>query len=72
MNVCFKFHQDRSIFDRVIVIFVNSRWRQPPSWFLTENLRIRVMQIADVVRNLCFKFHEDRSNFDRVIAICVN
>ena len=32
-NVCFKFHRNWSIFDRVIVICVNSIWRPPPSWF---------------------------------------
>ena len=34
INVCVKFHQDRSIFGRVTVISVISRRRRPPSWFL--------------------------------------
>ena len=34
-----KFHQDRSVFGRVITISVKSRWRPPPSWILISHLR---------------------------------
>ena len=59
-NVYLKFHQDRSIFDRVIVIFINSRWRPPPSWFPTMDFRFRYFPMADVVLNVSFKFHQER------------
>ena len=32
MSICFKFHQNRSIFARVKTIFKNSRYPPPPSW----------------------------------------
>ena len=41
VNARFKFHEDRSIFGRVIVVFVNSRWRPPPFWFLTCDFRFQ-------------------------------
>jgi hypothetical protein len=31
-SICFKFHQNPSIYARVISIFQNSRWPPPPSW----------------------------------------
>ena len=31
-SMCFKFHQNRLIFARVIAFFQNPRWRLPPSW----------------------------------------
>ena len=64
-----KFRQHRSVSDRFITIYVKSRWRPPPPWFLISYFRFWSLLIVHDVNILLVKFHQDRSVLRRVIRI---
>ena len=70
--LCFKFHQNPSIFVLVMAFYVNPRWRRRPSWISVQYFRFWIFAFGHDALYLCFKFHQIPSIFAWVIAIYVN